>query len=279
MKLLIISGRSGSGKSAALHMLEDLDYYCVDNLPVHLLPALLDSMKGKQQAIAISVDARNLPDNENELPALVKELRNTYQEVEIIYLDANNNTLLKRFSETRRKHPLGKTNLKDAIETEAHLLEPIANSADLQIDTSHMSTKGLREIIYSRIYKKSQQLPSLLFQSFGYKHGIPIDTDYTFDIRCLPNPYWEKSLREKTGSDKAVIEFFESQTAVKNMYNDIKDFIEKWLPQFEKESRKYLTISIGCTGGQHRSVYLVEQLAKHFLQQRENVMIRHRELA
>ncbi|MAZ78143.1 MAG: RNase adapter RapZ [Legionellaceae bacterium] len=279
MRLLIISGRSGSGKSAALHMLEDLDYYCVDNLPVHLLPHLLECMKGKQNYIAISIDARNLPGNENELPALIKELRNDYQDVDIIYLDADNNTLLKRFSETRRKHPLGKNTLKDAIELETHLLEPIANSADLQIDTSHMTTKELREIVYSRIYKKSELLPSLLFQSFGYKRGIPIDTDYTFDIRCLPNPYWEKSLREKTGSDQAVIDFFESQKPVEAMYNDIKNFIEKWLPAFEKESRKYLTISIGCTGGQHRSVYLVDKLAAHFLQQRDNVLVRHRELS
>ena len=279
MKLLIISGRSGSGKSAALHMLEDLDFYCVDNLPMHLLPDLLSSMQKKQEAIAISIDARNLPENKQELPTLIKQLRKQYQNVEIIYLDADNNTLLKRFSETRRKHPLNKTSLKEAIETEAHLLEPIANSADLHIDTSHMTTKELREIVYSRIYNKSEQLPSLLFQSFGYKHGIPIDTDYTFDIRCLPNPYWEKSLREKTGNDQAVKEYFESQDAVKMMCEDIKTFIEKWLPEFEKESRKYLTISIGCTGGQHRSVYLVEKLAEHFLKQRNNVLIRHRELS
>lgn len=278
MKLLIISGRSGSGKSAALHMLEDLDYYCVDNLPVHLLPALLEGMDSKQQFVAISVDARNLPGNENTLPALIKELREKYQEVDVVYLDADDNTLLKRFSETRRKHPLSRTSLKDAIKLEAHLLEPVANSADLQIDTSHMSIKQLREIVYSRIYNRSERLPSLLFQSFGYKRGIPTDTDYTFDIRCLPNPYWEKSLREKTGNDQAVIDFFESQDAVNDMYNDIKNFIEKWLPAFEKESRKYLTISVGCTGGQHRSVYLAEKLAKHFLQQRDNVLIRHREL-
>jgi UPF0042 nucleotide-binding protein len=278
MRIIIISGRSGSGKSAALNMLEDLNYYCVDNLPIDLLFPLFQTLEGEHDNIAISVDARNIPNRIEEFSQVIHALKTKKNDFQIIYLDADDSTLLKRFSETQRRHPLQKSNLIEAIEEEKKLLEPIANLADLQIDTTHLTVRKLREIIHSRIEKNPTQTISLTFQSFGYKYGIPVDTDFAFDIRCLPNPYWEKHLREKTGVDEAVIEYLESYPQVQEMFQQIKTFLQNWLPIFKKENRKYLTVSIGCTGGQHRSVYLVEKLGKHFSALEKNVLIRHREL-
>lgn len=281
MKLTIISGRSGSGKSVCLHVLEDLGYYCIDNLPVGLLPALVNQLRDYHTKVAVSVDARNLPADLDRFVNILDELKKTTAEYEIIYFDAEEATLIKRFSETRRKHPLSseKTPLKEALQIESQMLEPIAQTADLRIDTTRFTVKQLYELIRERITPKSNKGLSLLFQSFGYKHGIPSDADFTFDVRCLPNPYWQPALRNLTGLDQEVIAYLQKQPLTEKLINDIKQFLLTWVPQFQSDSRNYMTIAIGCTGGQHRSVYIVEELAKHFRDSNTlNVQIRHREL-
>lgn len=283
--MIIVSGLSGSGKSIALNTLEDMDYYCVDNLPVGMLKAMKEQI-GKEwgrnhNRIAVGIDARNSSDNLENFPALLENLNDGNLSIKIFFLEADNNTLLKRFSETRRKHPLTNNNrsLADAIELERQLLAPIAANADLFIDTTHTNIYQLRDLVRDRITGKSHEPMSLLFQSFGYKHGLPSDADFVFDVRCLPNPHWETALRPLTGLDHKVIEYLELQPTVIEMLEQIKQFMETWIPRFENESRSYMTIAIGCTGGQHRSVYMTESLSKHFSQQRENVVTRHRELS
>jgi UPF0042 nucleotide-binding protein len=278
MKLIIISGRSGAGKSIALHILEDLGYYCIDNLPSHLLTELKEKLKSYEH-IAVSIDARNISDDPEQLSQTIQDLKNFYQNMTIFFLDATDNTLLKRFSETRRKHPLTNpmTDLKEALQTEHNILKPVMNYTDIRIDTSHLTVHDLRKSIYTYAKKEDSHL-SVLLQSFGYKNGIPLDTDFAFDVRCLPNPHWEKYLKHQTGLDQAVIDFLDGfQTAI-TMYDMIKQFIETWLPSFKAENRSYLSIAIGCTGGQHRSVYLTEKLGQYFLKHHKNVSIRHRDL-
>ena len=279
MKLTIISGRSGSGKSVCLHVLEDLGFYCIDNLPVELLPALIEQIRIQQPRIAVSVDARNLPQDLDRFIHILEELKKVVTSYEIIYLDAEHATLLRRFSETRRKHPLSseKIPLQEALQ-EAQLLEPIAQLADLRIDSTRLTVQQLRELIRDRITVKGPKGLSLLFESFGYKFGVPADADYAFDVRCLPNPYWEPSLRGFTGLDPMVTEFLQQQPQTQKLLDDIKGFMETWLPSFEADNRNYMTIAVGCTGGQHRSVFVAEQLAKHFRNQHRNVQVRHREL-
>jgi len=281
MKLIVISGRSGSGKSVALNMLEDLNYYCVDNLPVGLLPSLVVTLKGQCDELAVSIDARNMPRELGRFVATINKLKAMNSDCQVIYLDAEDSVLVKRFSETRRKHPLDKSEsgLQAAIKLERQLLEPIAECATLAIDTSLLSVRQLREMVCKRIYQYKSPLPALMVQSFAYKRGVPIDTDFIFDVRCLPNPYWEITLRDKTGLDSEVSHYFAQYPQVDALYHDIKNFIEKCLPGFEKESRKYLSISLGCTGGQHRSVYLAEKMGKYFSQKRSNVITKHRELS
>lgn len=280
MKLLIITGRSGSGKSISLHLLEDLGFYCIDNLPASLLPSLINHISPKYQNIALGIDARNLPEDIEQLHRILDTMNQTGDECEIIYLDAEDNTLLKRFSETRRRHPLSNdsTSLQEAIERERKLLEPIAHLADLRIDTTHYSMQQLHKIITDRVLKDKNQL-SLMIQSFGYKFGIPIDSDYVFDVRCLPNPYWLLELRSYTGLDPKVHAFLLTKPETQKMLADLKQFLYAWIPYFEKDHRSYLTISIGCTGGQHRSVFVVEQLKEFFNQHEINCLIRHRELS
>ncbi len=280
MKLTIISGRSGSGKSVCLHVLEDLGFYCIDNLPVELLPALIEQIRIQQPRIAVSVDARNLPQDLDRFIHILEELKKVVTSYEIIYLDAEHATLLRRFSETRRKHPLSseKIPLQEALQKEAQLLEPIAQLADLRIDSTRLTVQQLRELIRDRITVKGPKGLSLLFESFGYKFGVPADADYAFDVRCLPNPYWEPSLRGFTGLDPMVTEFLQQQPQTQKLLDDIKGFMETWLPSFEADNRNYMTIAVGCTGGQHRSVFVAEQLAKHFRNQHRNVQVRHREL-
>ncbi|MGD8559330.1 MAG: RNase adapter RapZ [Gammaproteobacteria bacterium] len=284
MKLVVISGVSGSGKSNALHVLEDLDYYCIDNLPVGLLPAFAEQTQAApNEAIshaAIGVDARNLPDDLHRFPLILEQLKNKGVVVEIIFLDAENNILLKRFSETRRKHPLTENELPliEAIKKERALLEPIASRADLYIDTSRTNIYQLRDLIKERVSGTSSQSISLLFESFGFKHGVPTDADFVFDARCLPNPHWEPDLRSYTGLDQPVIDYLKEYSVVDEMQTDIRQFLETWIPRFEAENRSYLTVAIGCTGGQHRSVYLAHQLAEFFRRSRDNVSIRHRDL-
>ena len=283
MKLVVISGRSGSGKSTALDLLEDLGFYCIDNLPVALLQNLLDQIQSNSSqlsSVAVSIDARN---NQNDLANfsdIVHHLNRKQCELEIIYLDAHSDTLLTRFSATRRKHPLTGPDvpLLEAIEREKAVLQNIANMSDLTVDTTHLSMHQLRSLIKERVVQKQGSEMSLLFESFGFKHGIPKDSDLVFDVRCLPNPYWDPSLRQFTGQDPSIKQFLQKEDSVKNMFDDIQTFLKKWLPQFEANNRTYMTVSIGCTGGQHRSVYMAERLFEAYQSEYSNVQVRHREL-
>ncbi len=285
MKLVVISGASGSGKTTALHVLEDLDYYCIDNLPVGLLPAFAEKMRALPEdlgeRVAVGIDARNPTLDLHRFPQILDQLSASGVECQILYLDANDAILLKRFSETRRKHPLSdeRRPLADAIRDERLLLAPIADRADLYTDTSHSNIHQLRDLIRSRIEAQRQTTLSILFLSFGFKHGVPMDADYVFDARCLPNPHWEPKLRAQTGRDAAVAEFLQGQNLVEQFVTQVSNFLNHWIPCFEADNRNYLTIAIGCTGGQHRSVYLAERLGQEFQQQYNNVLIRHRELA
>jgi RNase adapter protein RapZ len=280
MKLFIVSGRSGSGKSIALHILEDLGFYCIDNLPVGLISNLPKELGNSHTTIAVSIDARNLPTDLAHIKQIVQDIKKANPNLEVLYLDADANTLLKRFSETRRKHPLSndKVPLIEAIDKERELLEPIANLADLTIDTSQLSNHQLRSLLRERISNKQTDVMSVMFESFGYKYGIPADADYVFDVRCLPNPYWNTELRPFSGLDQRIMAFMQLQDKAQNMLHTINTFLETWIPDFEADNRSYLTIAIGCTGGRHRSVYLVEQLAAKWRAKRANVQIRHREL-
>ncbi len=285
MKLVIISGRSGSGKSTALNVLEDVGYYCIDNLPAGLLPELIEQTRNNDSEeyknIAVSIDARNSTSDFSLVPKLLRKLPSDVLS-EIIYLDANSPTLIKRFSETRRKHPLSNKQraLKEAIDAEHTLLDPIAHSAALSIDTSELSVHELRDIVKKRVFRDSNAPGmAVMFLSFGYKRGIPIDADIVYDVRCLPNPYWLPHLRCLTGQEQDVIDFLGEQTEVNAMFEDICSYLDKWLPSFENNNRSYMTIAIGCTGGMHRSVYLSERLCNWYAKRLEHVQVHHRELS
>lgn len=278
MQLVIISGLSGSGKSIALNVLEDSGYYVVDNLPAKLLPSLLDFLEnaGYERA-AVSVDVRSGRGLE-ELPRTVAQLKQSAVDAKLLFLEAKTDTLVKRFSETRRRHPLsdGLSTLPECIERERELLEPLQESAH-RIDTSDLAANALRAWVKEFVSVSAHAGLTLLVESFGFKHGIPLDADYVFDVRCLPNPHYDDRLRLLTGRDAAVITFLEDAPPVARMYADIRDFVSRWLPNFEQDNRSYLTIAIGCTGGRHRSVYLAESLARDFRTERP-VLLRHREL-
>lgn len=283
MKLTIISGRSGSGKSTVLHVLEDRGYYCIDNLPASLLSSLASRISSDATGIpnvAVSIDARNISADLDKFPSIINELKNKSLPTEIVFLDANSQTLLKRFSETRRKHPLSSEaiGLKEAIDKESELLEAISIMASLSIDTSNMSLHQLRDTVKNHLLDDQQTTLALLFQSFGFKNGLPVDADIVYDVRCLPNPYWDNSLRSLTGLDDAVVGFLDSQEEVQEMCSDIENFLQKWIPSFESNNRSYITVALGCTGGQHRSVYMCEKLGEIFSTQGSNVQVRHREL-
>jgi len=280
MKLIIISGRSGSGKSISLRCLEDLGYYVVDNLHWILLPDLLANLSQSHTHVAISLDSRNIPSDARELEQIFQQVLATYKDVEALYLDADDHTLLKRYSETRRKHPLSSNtvSLQEAIAKERILLEPVSNRADLLIDTRDMSAHQLSCLMRDRVAPREENSLSILFQSFGFKYGIPNDADYLFDIRCLPNPYWEPELRPLTGLDQPVIDFLREHSSVELMQRSIEQFLETWIPAFKADRRSYLTIAIGCTGGQHRSVYMAERLADYFSGLYKSIQVRHREL-
>lgn len=283
MKLTIISGRSGSGKSTVLHVLEDKGYYCIDNLPASLLPALAQRISTDASDlthVAVSVDARNVSTDLEQVPQIVAELKEKTIPTEILFLDANSQTLLKRFSESRRKHPLSSESvgLREAIDKESELLEPISVLASLTIDTSNMSLQALRQTVKERMLDDQTNAMALLFQSFGFKNGVPVDADIVYDVRCLPNPFWDNSLRALTGLDDAVKRFLGNEPEVTEMLEDISIYLEKWLPKFEANNRSYITVAVGCTGGQHRSVYLCERLAESFINKISNVQVRHREL-
>src|ERR1700761_8379326 len=272
MRLVIVSGLSGSGKSVALHQLEDIDFYCVDNIPAALLkPFISHTIRGTDEVYprtAVGLDARNRPNEIDTIPVLVGELRRSGIGCEVLFLHVRDEVLLKRYAETRRKHPLvsAEVSLREAIASERKLLEPIVAAADLVIDTSAMGVHALRQLVRERIDRRRELRLSLMFESFGYKHGIPGDADFVFDVRSLPHPYWEHRLRPLTGRDAAVIEYLEGFDSVRAMIADLTAFLEKRMVEFSKANRSYLTIAVGCTGGQHRSVYIAEKLADHFRQ-------------
>lgn len=280
-QLVIISGRSGSGKSTALHVLEDIGFTCIDNLPASLLPSLAENSKRLDDIrYAVSIDARNHSCDLKQLPEIILSSPIQHLQHQILYLDANDDALLKRFSETRRKHPLSDahTYLHQAIQQESQLLKPIFELADISVDTSEMSYHNLRDFIKQRFLGTNEDNTAVLFQSFGFKYGIPKDADVVFDVRCLPNPHWKSELRSLTGQDSAVQDYLRQQPQVDEMFQDIQQFLERWLPRYKENNRSYITIAIGCTGGQHRSVYLCERLNKHFAKASSNIQLRHREL-
>ena len=284
MKLVIVSGLSGSGKSVALRTLEDAGYYCIDNLPLGMLPevieTMLDTTPRPYDQVAIAIDARSGVKSSDRFGEIIAQLREQLLELRILFLTADTKRLLKRFSETRRKHPLSRQGLPlaDAIQQERRLLEDIMANADISIDSSELNVHELRQAINDRLLIHSGSEMGILIQSFGFKNGVPADTDFVFDVRCLPNPHWEAGLKPLTGRDMAVVKFLESYPEVEAMFKSIHGFLKKWTPRFEKENRSYLTISIGCTGGKHRSVYLAERLAEALNKKREQVSIRHRDL-
>jgi len=281
MRLIIVSGLSGSGKSVALHLLEDIDFYCVDNIPAALLkPFISHTIRGPEDGYprtAVGLDARNRPNDIDTIPALVGELRRSGINCEVLFLHASDEVLLKRYAETRRKHPLvtAEVSLREAIAAERKLLEPITIAADSVIDTSNMSVHALRERIRERIDRRRDGRIALMFESFGYKHGIPGDADFVFDVRSLPNPYWEEALRHLTGRDAPVVEYLAGHESVRTMIAALTEFLNERIAEFALADRSYLTIAIGCTGGQHRSVYIAEQLARHFRQSYPQVLTRH----
>lgn len=283
MRLIVISGRSGSGKSTALHQLEDEGFYCIDNLPISLLPALMEKVSDEEfklfRGTAVCIDARNAwKDLENFRDIL--ELLPSSVDTQVLYLDAQVNILLQRFGETRRRHPLSteSTPLAEAIDKERSLLEPIASSATLILDTSQMTVYELRDSIKQRLLGTTAGTMSILIQSFGFKRGVPADADLVFDVRMLPNPHWVKELRLKTGLDDEVREFLANQPMTSELYDDLCHYLDSWLPRYREGNRSYLNICLGCTGGQHRSVYLANRLFQHYREQFPAMHIRHREL-
>lgn len=283
MKLIVISGLSGAGKSIALNVLEDLGYYCVDNLPLGLLEAFAAELAAAVPApelVSAVIDARNLSVAFDRFPEIQAAIRKQGVDCEVVFLEADDNAITKRFSETRRRHPLTAANvaLSEAIQRERGVLMPVRDLADICIDTSHTKYHELRKLIRQRVDRRPLETMSLQFLSFGYKHGIPLDADFVFDVRSIPNPYWESELRELNGRDDRVIAFLDSQPAVSTMLDSLKSFLSQWIPSFEDNNRAYLTIAIGCTGGHHRSVYVAERLAAYFHDRRSDVLVRHRDI-
>lgn len=284
MKLIIVSGLSGSGKSIVLDTLEDSGYYCIDNLPITLLPGfasqIMPASLTTYEKTAIGIDARNQSESIEYFSDIVSAIREQGIDCDVIFLQAEEDILLKRYSETRRKHPLTNSHiaLKEALVIEREMLKSVLRYADIVLDTSRTTVQQLRELVKHQTEKDDEQFLSLQFQSFGFKHGVPLDIDFMFDVRCLPNPYWDKALRGFTGKDQAIIDFLNKSEDAQLLFQDMCLFLEKWVPKFDTSNRSYLTVGVGCTGGQHRSVYLVEMLVEHFKKTSLNVIVRHREL-
>ena len=279
MILLIVSGRSGSGKSIALRALEDMGFYCVDNIPVALLPQLADSLKNNKTPVAVSIDIRNLPINFDFDKDIFQRLPHSVSP-EILFFDCSRNTLIRRYSETRRIHPLANQqfSLEEAIDLEEKYLEPLKSHASLLINTDNLSVHELTDILRSRILGKKERELTMIFESFGFKYGLPVDADFVFDVRFLPNPHWDVTLRPLTGLDEPVKNYLLKHDEVNNFTYKTAEYLENWLPLLEKNNRSYLTIAIGCTGGQHRSVFIAEQLAEFFRAKNKQVQTRHRTL-
>ncbi len=282
MKLVVVSGLSGAGKTVALKQYEDLGYYCIDNLPLGLLgPLALRALKTTRYSkLAIGVDARGSAQDIARFPRYLEKQRARGAEIQVVFLTAPDEVILRRYSETRRKHPLtgDDLSLAEAIQQERKLLEPIADLADVTIDTGHLNLHQLREKIRARLPSAGAGL-SLMLQSFGYKNGIPDDADFVFDVRCLANPHWASELRGLDGRDAAVIAFLEKDPATGKLTQDIRAFLETWLPRFQSQDRAYVTVALGCTGGQHRSVYVAEALAAALRGRYDPVVVKHKELA
>ena len=282
-RFLIISGLSGAGKSVALHALEDAGFYCVDNLPVGILQTFARYIAEHDQAhfhkVAVGIDARNHPTAIAELPTVLDNLQTNNVKAELLFVDASDETLLRRFSETRRKHPLSSDEvpLADAIGQERALLDPLVIRADIRIDTTHTSVHDFRSEIRELITLRAAGALALQFQSFGFKHGVPSDADFVFDVRCLPNPYWDPLLRDLSGRDAEVRDFLDQAPLAQRMTMDIATFLETWIRQFEDVNRTYLTVAFGCTGGRHRSVYMAEHMARRFAAQGKKAAISHRD--
>ena len=284
LRLIIVSGLSGSGKSVALHVLEDLGYYCIDNLPAGLLIAAVDEIRtsdaGSVKRLAVGVDARNHAENLDALPDVLHRLRDQGVSTDIIFLHATDEILLQRYGESRRRHPLAEqgTQLRAAIATERRILVEVQLSADLIIDTSQSSIYELADVIRSRVDQRGVGTLSVLIESFGFKFGIPTDADFVFDLRSLPNPYWTVGLRGLTGLDQEVQHFLDSQDTFAAMYEDISTFLTRWVPHYRDANRGYLTVAIGCTGGQHRSVHMTEKIAATLREHHDPVLTRHNSL-
>ena len=280
MQLIIVSGRSGSGKTIALRVLEDLGFYCVDNLPIALLSTLVHSVIAQYDRVAISIDVRNLPEASQELLESIDFLP-AEVDIEVLFIDADDQTLLQRFVETRRLHPLSQKQLPllEALQLENRLLDPIAVRATWRIDSSRLSLHQLSEEVSARVLGKASKQVVIVFQSFGFKHGVPKDADFVFDARILPNPHWNPELKLLTGQDEDVKQFFRKESLVTKYLLQVENFLATWLPYFRRSNRSYLTIAMGCTGGQHRSVYLAETLAEQFRSEGTHVQVRHRELS
>ena len=284
MNFFIVSGLSGSGKSIALQALEDLGYYCIDNLPAVLLPAFTKELLTTKNTgfgnCAVGIDSRNRGFLE-VLPETLEEITTYGLDYKILFLAAEESILINRYSETRRKHPLtdSGTALVEGIRAERELLYPMRTAASRVIDTTHTAPQELRRLVRDFAGGSKDSTLTLLFESFGYKHGAPLDADFVFDVRCIPNPYWSSELRDLTGKDTKVVDFLSSKADAVCMIQDIKSFLDRWLPAFQAENRTYITVAIGCTGGQHRSVFIADTLAHHFRHYQLNIQVRHRELS
>jgi UPF0042 nucleotide-binding protein len=282
--LIVVSGLSGSGKSVALRTLEDLDYYCVDNLPSDLLPQFVSSISqnGSQHPrLAVGIDVRNTPEDLSHLPESLSQVGELGYQHQLVFLDTRDDVLIRRYNETRRRHPLSARGLPlaDAIALERRLLKPLVAIADRVIDSSDYNVHQLRRLIVTELALGSQPGLSILFESFAYRHGVPGDADFVFDARCLPNPHWDPRLRPLSGRDAAVREFLDLQSPVSEYRSQVAAFLDTWLPHFERDTRSYVTIAFGCSGGRHRSVYLAEKLAEHLRERgRSQVVTFHREL-
>lgn len=283
-QLILLTGLSGAGKTVVLRCLEDMEYYCVDNLPIDMLSHFVKHVLSASEFYpksAIGVDIRSTEKSLSNLPAIIDTIRYEELNFKIVFLSADKQVLFNRFSETRRRHPLSthqhKHSLTEAIKLEMDLMRPIQNKSDLLIDTSKMSIHQLKQHVWKLMSQKNDNV-SIILRSFAFKRGVPFDSDFVFDARCLPNPYWQKNLRHLNGLDAEIQTFFENEKVVADYYRDLCRFFRDWIPRFEANDRSYITISIGCTGGQHRSVYLIEKLNNYLLEKEIQSLITHREL-
>jgi UPF0042 nucleotide-binding protein len=281
MRLIFVSGMSGAGKSVALHALEDMGFFCVDNLPAAMLaPFIAHTVRSREQVYeqtAVGIDARNTAQEIATVADVIGELKRSGIRCELLFLLAGDDEVLRRYSETKRRHPLAAEGvaLREAIALERRVLEPVVNAADLVIDTSRMGVHELRDLVVQRVEQRAAGRLSLTLVSFGYKYGLPGDADFVFDARTLPNPYWDVKLRRFTGRDPEVIAYLQAQPAVQLLLDDIADFVGRRAAEHQAANRRYLTVAVGCTGGQHRSVYLVERLAALFAPRFPGLLARH----